>query len=31
LEPVESARHDSILLSAVFFGQTRLIDNMRVE
>lgn len=30
LEPVETAGRDSVLLLAVFFGKTRLIDNVRV-
>jgi pantoate--beta-alanine ligase len=30
LKPVEMLRVDSVLLLAVFFGKTRLIDNMRL-
>jgi pantoate--beta-alanine ligase len=31
LQPVEVARPNSLLVLAVYFGKTRLIDNMRVE
>jgi pantoate--beta-alanine ligase len=31
LKPVETAAPDSVLLLAVFFGNTRLIDNMRLS
>jgi pantoate--beta-alanine ligase len=30
LKPVEMVRANSVLLMAVFFGKTRLIDNMRL-
>ena len=30
LQPVEIVGANSVLLSAVFFGKTRLIDNMRL-
>jgi len=30
LKPVEMVRANSVLLLAVFFGKTRLIDNMRL-
>jgi pantothenate synthetase len=30
LTPVEMVRANSVLLLAVFFGKTRLIDNMRL-
>jgi pantoate--beta-alanine ligase len=31
LQPVETARPNSLLVLAVFFGKTRLIDNIRLE
>jgi pantoate--beta-alanine ligase len=30
LQPVESVRQNSLLALAVFFGKTRLIDNIRL-
>jgi pantoate--beta-alanine ligase len=30
LQPVEMAGPDAVLLLAVFFGKTRLIDNVRL-
>jgi pantoate--beta-alanine ligase len=30
LQPIETARPNSLLALAVFFGQTRLIDNIRL-
>jgi pantoate--beta-alanine ligase len=31
LQPVETVRPNSLLALAVFFGKTRLIDNIRLE
>src|SRR5205807_8550887 len=31
LEPIQSVRRNSLLAVAVFFGHTRLIDNMRLR